>query len=230
MCELELRAAGWDAVSRLLDEWGESAEQSLITPTYQRCRALLAAGRGDVQAAGQWAASAFADAEARGYRWQVLEASRALGTAALLAHEPGGALEWLGAVWQHTEHQGVADPGAFPVAPDLVEALAEVGELAEAAAVSARLGELSELHAHPWGLASAKRCDGFLRLSSGKHDEQAVTRMAEAAADFGSLGLPFDRGRTLLALGRALRRSKRWGASRAALQEAAAVFERVGSP
>src|SRR5260370_16584920 len=48
MCELELRTAGWDAASRLLDEWGESAdERSLITPTYQRCRPLLPARRGD---------------------------------------------------------------------------------------------------------------------------------------------------------------------------------------
>jgi DNA-binding NarL/FixJ family response regulator len=54
--------------------------------------------------------------------------------------------------------------------------------------------------------------------------------MAEAAADFGRLGLPFDQARTLLALGRALRRGKRWGAARAALAEAETVFDNVGSP
>ena len=54
--------------------------------------------------------------------------------------------------------------------------------------------------------------------------------MTEAAADFGRLGLPFDQARTLLALGRALRRGKRWGAARAALAEAEAVFDDVGSP
>jgi DNA-binding CsgD family transcriptional regulator len=231
MCELELRTARWDAASRLLDEWGESDDQrSLITPTYQRCRALLAAGRGEAQAAEQWAAPAFADAQARGYRWQVLEASRALGLAALVAHQPGDAIGWLRAVWQHTQDQGVEEPGAFPVAPDLVEALVEAGEPGEAAVVSARLGELAELHAHPWGLASAKRCDGVVRLYSGKRDDQAAAQMTEAAADFGRLGLSFDQARTLLALGRPLRRAKRWGAARAALQEAEAAFERLGSP
>jgi DNA-binding CsgD family transcriptional regulator len=231
MCELELRTARWDAASRLLDEWGESDDQqSLITPTYQRCRALLAAGRGEAQAAEQWAAPAFADAQARGYRWQVLEASRALGLAALLAHQPGDAVGWLRAVWQHAQDQGVEEPGAFPVAPDLVEALVETGEPGEAATVGARLGELAELHAHPWGLASAKRCDGLVRLCSGKRDDQAAGQMTEAAADLGRLGLPFDQARTLLALGRALRRAKRWGAARAALQEAEAVFHRMGSP
>src|SRR5260370_15301346 len=231
MCELELRTAGWDAESRLVDGWGGAADGgSRATPAYQRCRALLAAGRGDAQGAEQWAAPAFADAQAHGYRWQVLEASRALGMAALLAHQPGDAVEWLRAVWQHAEHQGVEDPGAFRVAPELVEALVEVGEPGEAARVSARLVELSELHAHPWGLASAKRCDAVVRLSSGKHDDQAAAQMAEAAADFERLGLPFDQARTLLALGRALRRAKRWGAARKALQVAVAAFERLGSP
>jgi alkyl hydroperoxide reductase subunit AhpC len=90
------------------------------------------------------------------------------------------------------------------VAPQLVEALVAVGARAEAAAVTARLRALSECQAHPWGLASAKRCDGVIRLSGGEHDDQAVTQMAEAAADFERLGLPFDQARTLLALGRAM--------------------------
>src|SRR4029077_11651591 len=68
MCELEMRTARGDAAARLLDEWGESDDQqSLITPTYQRCRALLAAGRGEAQAAEQWAAPAFAYAQSP--RW-----------------------------------------------------------------------------------------------------------------------------------------------------------------
>jgi DNA-binding CsgD family transcriptional regulator len=180
--------------------------------------------------AEQWAAPAFADAQASGYRWQVLEASRALGVSALLAHQPGGAVEWLRTVWRHTERQGVEDPGAFPVGPDLVEALVQAGTPGEAATVSARLGELAEFHAHPWGLTAAKRCDATVKLSCGEHDDEAATRMAEAAADFGRLGLPLDQARTLLALGRALRRAKRWGAAREALQEAVVVFERLGSP
>ena len=62
LCELGLRAADWGTVSRLLDEWAESADDELlITPTYQRCRALVAAGRG---LAGRGAA--LGDAGARG--------------------------------------------------------------------------------------------------------------------------------------------------------------------
>ena len=47
VCELELRAGGWDAAARLLDEWAESSDSTLLLwPMYERCRALLAVGRG----------------------------------------------------------------------------------------------------------------------------------------------------------------------------------------
>ena len=95
----------------------------LITPTYQRCRALLALGRGDAAEARRWAEPALEEAAARGYAWPMLEATRALGQAALLAHEPERAVTYLRAVWEHTEREGVDEPGAFPVAGELVEAL-----------------------------------------------------------------------------------------------------------
>ena len=106
----------------------------------------------------RWATPALADAEARGYRWHALEARRALGTAALLRHDPAQAADLLRPVWAHTVCEGIDEPGAFPVAGDLVEALVELGEQSEALAVTERLSELSERQQHPWGLATAKRC------------------------------------------------------------------------
>ncbi len=166
LCELELRAGEWDAAERLLDEWGESDDgQFLITPTYQRCRALLAAGRGPPTEAERWAAPALAEAEARGYRWQVLEASRALGLAALLAHDPARAAERLRSVWEHTEREGVDEPGAFPVAPDLVEALAELGELDEARAVTRAAARTASIRG---ALATVRRCDALAGLDGDR--------------------------------------------------------------
>ncbi len=231
MCELELRAGEWDAVSRRLDEWAETDDgRLLITPTYQRCRALLAAGRGLAHEAERWATPALADAETRGYRWQVLESLRALGLAALLAHEPARAVESLRRVWEHMQREGVDEPGAFPVAPDLVEALVEVGELGEGLAVTARLRELSEQQEHPWGLATAMRCGALVQLAGDRYQEEAAAALAQAASDYGGLGLRFDRARSLLGLGRGQRRLKKWGAARASLEEAAVAFEEIGSP
>ncbi len=144
VCELELRAGRWDAAERLLDEWEESADRELLHwPMYERCRALHAAGRGLVDEARRWGEEAKARAEATGVRWDQLEALRALGTAELLAREPERAAEHLRAVWTHTEREGIRDPGAFPVAPELVEALVELDDLGEALAVTHRIEELA---------------------------------------------------------------------------------------
>jgi DNA-binding CsgD family transcriptional regulator len=230
LCELALRTGEWETASLLLEEWVKSSEGALgMFPMYERCRALLAAGRGLPGEAERWAAKAIAGAEATGARWDLLEALRARGLAALLAHEPGRAAESLRAVWEHTRREGVDDPGVFPVAPDLVEALVELGELEEALAVTGRLSELAARQEHPWGLASTKRCDALVRLASEVYEEEAAAVLEQAAVDYGELGLRFDRARSLLSLGRAQRRHRKWAAARGSLEEAAAVFDELGS-
>jgi DNA-binding CsgD family transcriptional regulator len=120
--------------------------------------------------------------------------------------------------------EGIDEPGAFPVAPELVGALAELGELTEAQAVAGRLRELAEEQEHPWGLAAARRCAALLRLPD---DADAL---AEAAGDYERLGLRGDAAHTLLALGRGLRRHRKWGVARDALERAAAAFDALDSP
>jgi len=230
LCDLELRAGRWEPASRLLDEWESADRQLLARATYERSRALLAAGRGFADEAERWAASAHAAAVPRGYSWQVLEALRAGGIAALLANDPARAADNLGAVWEHMEREGVDEPGAFPVAPDLVEALVALGEFDRARAVADRLLELSEAQEHPWGLAGAKRSGALIRLASGDYDEATASEIAVAADEYGALGLRFDRARTLLTLGRAQRRVRKWGAARASLERAASEFDEMGSP
>ena len=150
MCELELRVGDWEAAERLLDEWADSAEGKLLHwPMYERCRALVAVGRGSPDEAERWAAQAIAQAEAKGIRWDLLEAQRARGVAALVAYDAARAAETLRTVWDYTRREGVDDPGVFPAAPDLVDALVEVGDLDQARVVTARLTELAERQAHP---------------------------------------------------------------------------------
>src|SRR5205807_3497825 len=91
-----------------------------------------------------WSADTIDRAEAIDFQWDWLEALRARGIVALLAGEPARAAESLGAAWDHTTREGVDEPGVFPVAPELVEALVELGELEQARAVTARLRMLSE--------------------------------------------------------------------------------------
>ena len=230
LCELELRAGEWDAAARLLDEWADSAEAELLDPPlYERCRALLAAGRGLAEETAEWSAKAVHYAEASSSCWDLFEALRARGTAALLEQDPGRAVESLGTVWEHTCREGADEPGVFPVAPELVEALAERGQLDEACRVIARLRQLSEQQEHPWGLVTTRRCEAIVKLSERTYDAHAALTLAGAAQDYGRLGLRFDRARCLLTLGRAQRRMKKWGPARESLQGAIAVFEELGS-
>ena len=164
VCEFDLRAGEWDSASRLLDEWAESTDRELLfRPMYERCRAVLAAGRGLCDEATRWATDALARADASGCRWDKLEALRAGGIAALPEHDPEYAVESLRAVWEYTEREGVRDPGVFPVAPELVEALARArrahgGACGDRSPASAGRGAAASLGAcHSPAVRSARR-------------------------------------------------------------------------
>jgi DNA-binding CsgD family transcriptional regulator len=231
LCELELRVGCWDNAQRLLDEWAASTDSELLHwPMYERCRALLAAGRGDVADTRRWGDQALTLAESTGVRWDWLESHRALGQAALLARDVDESVRHLDAVWQHTQREGVADPGAFPVAPDLVEALVEAEAYDAARRVADELSDLARGQEHPWALAGAQRSSALLQLARDTYSETSARALEDAAASYRELGLAFDAARTLLVLGRAQRRAKKWGTAREALEHSRAAFEAIGSP
>ena len=153
LCELELRAGEWDAAERLLDEWARlrrrPAPDHADLPALPRAAGRRSRRRRGGASAGRRPRSA--EAEARGYRWQVLEAlARARARRAARAATRRARPSACARCWAHCEREGVDEPGAFPVAPDLVEALAELGERDEARAVTERLRALRRAQEHPW--------------------------------------------------------------------------------
>jgi DNA-binding CsgD family transcriptional regulator len=162
--------------------------------------------------------------------WDRLETQRALGIAALFDRDSASAVEQLSQVWDHTRREHVDDPGAFPVAGDLVEALVQSGRYDEATAVLEHLGALAREQDHPWGLATTQRGESLVQLARADvYIDAAADGLTEAAHGYGELGLDFDRARTLLSLGVIQRRFKRRGAARTSLEQAADAFERWGS-
>jgi DNA-binding CsgD family transcriptional regulator len=106
----------------------------------------------------------------------------------------------------------------------------QLGELDVAREVTGRLRELAEQQQHPWGLVSAGRCGALVQLAApAASADDAEATLARAAADYERLGLRFDRARSLLSLGRSLRRARKWGAARRTLEEAIAAFAQLGS-
>jgi DNA-binding CsgD family transcriptional regulator len=78
-------------------------------------------------------------------------------------------------------------------------------------------------------IAAAARGRGTLATVQGDLEE-AIAALDEALAAHDRVEMPFERGRTLLALGRARRRRKQWSAARAALREALGLFTQTGAP
>jgi DNA-binding CsgD family transcriptional regulator len=235
LIEIELRAGDASAVARAVGELDqyELGQWTALEPGLQaigrRVQAALAAVRGDPGRAATLADRVLQASGPDAFEWDRLGALRAAGLAALLAREPERAVTNLGAVWEHTVREGVEDPGTFPVAGDLVEALAEVGRLEAANQVIGRLDRLAAAQQHPWGLATVMRCAGVVALADGYH-EDAAAGLAQAAAAYQELGLGFDAARTLLVLGRAQRRYKKRAAARQSLEAARSAFAQLGCP
>jgi DNA-binding CsgD family transcriptional regulator len=220
LCELALRVGDSVDAAELLAQ----CDLSISSAETSRCEALLAVLRGRPE--GLELAQA-AIAAAGEHVWQRLEAQRAAGIAMLFAAEFRLAVDELSAVWEHTGREGVTNPGVFPVAPDLVEALVGVGAIEDARAVTERLARLAREQEHPWGQASAKRCRALVHAAADA--DTAEAELGEAAAEYAQLGLRFDAARSLLILGRAQRRRRKWAAARAAFGRAAPAFDELGS-
>jgi DNA-binding NarL/FixJ family response regulator len=228
LCEVELRAGDTTAAARALEEFDQwTALEPDAAGLRTRVQATLEALRGNPGRATALSAQALAISESTSREWDRLEALRAAGLAALLARQPEQAITSLAAVWEHMVREGVEDPGAFPVAGDLTEALAEAGRAETAGEVIERLGGLAAAQQHPWGLATADRSAAVVALADG-YDEAAAAGLARAAAAYRALGLGFDAARTLLLLGRAQRRAKKRSGARQSLEQARAAFEQLG--
>ena len=161
------------------------------------------------------------------FRWDWLEATRAAGIAALLADDPDQAAALLDTVWEYTQREQVTEPGAFPVAGDLVEALVQCGAVDRAQAVAQRLSLVAERQEHPWARVTASRCSALLRMVSASPGE-AADELAQAAAGYARLGLRFEQARTLLLLGQHQRRLHKRGAARETLTRARDEFGALG--
>jgi DNA-binding CsgD family transcriptional regulator len=229
--EVELRAGDTSEAARLMEEWDQwSALEPEACRPRARVEAVLAAVRGEPGRASELAAKVLEASQSDGDAgWDRLEALRATGLAALLEREPERAIASLSAVWEHTIREGVEDPGAFPVAGDLVEALAESGRLQAATEVLARLDPLACEQRHPWGLVTVRRSTATVKLTN-RYDDAAAAELAAAAADYRALGLGFDSARSLLYLGRVQRRAKKQAAARDSLKQARSAFEQLGCP
>lgn len=225
LLDLLVRAGRIEEARAVLSVLDDADLRGKESPDEEAMHALLEAAAGEAAQARAWADLAATRAAEFGHVWLGLDARRARAVAALVQGDLEEAEAEFSAVWRHAVTHGVRDPGIFPVAGDLVECRALLGQEAAAAEVRDWLAVRSAEQQHPWGSAMLGRVDAVLDLLRGRRPAAEAAAAAEAvAARFEELGLLHDGARTRLVVGSVLRRQRQWGLARTMLTEAVDRF------
>ncbi|MCE6998634.1 AAA family ATPase [Saccharothrix sp. S26] len=232
LAELDVWLGDWARAGLRADEAVEAAEQTGQRPWFAYAlyaRALVDAHRGRWERALDAAGRGLEVASGLGDPWVVVHQRAVLGFVALSRHEPGAARDHLAAAVALCAEVGMAD---FPISTlygDLVEAVVELGEHAEATRLLAELEQRRDRAPRPWITVVAARSRALVRMAWGD-PEGADEALAAAAEALGRLPMPFERARTDLVRGRVLRRRRMKLAAREALLAARRAFDRLGAP
>lgn len=231
LCWAEFLAGSWEEAGRHADQGIELALQADQEP--QRVfalgvRALVRAGRGDVEGARADAEATLAGAEARGVVIATIVAAGALGLLELSLGRFEAVDRLLGPLGARLEAGGVREPGSVRFAPDAIEALIALGRIEEAQALLDTLERQAARLDRASALAAAGRCRGFLAAAQGDLDG-ALASLERALGEHERVSMPFEQARTLLALGASRRRARMKRPAREALEQALAIFEELGA-
>ena len=121
------------------------------------------------------------------------------------------------------------EPAIWRVDGDAIEAALCFGDKGRAEKLTVRFEERAQRSGIPWSLAVSARCRGLLHAAHGELD-LAVAALERALLAHERCPMPFERGRTLLALGQLLRRRKERRAARKVLEQALAIFDDLAVP
>ncbi len=221
--DVAFRLGQWDVADEQMREairvTAETGHPSLRGLTLTAHSRLLAA-RGAEDESRSAAVTALRLAEADGIRAGLRHVHAALGFLELSADRVGEAIRELETVARLADRRGVEEPTNVPWLPDLVEAYARAGRAQDAwRALDVLVPQARATGSAVAGAAEA-RCRGIL-----EPDFDAA--FAESLALHDLRPMPFERARTLLALGRRLHRARRRAEARDRLREALDGFERL---
>jgi DNA-binding CsgD family transcriptional regulator len=227
----ECLAGRWHEAARVADEGYELALQMGQRPQQAwslSARALVRASFGLEAEARADAERALALAGERGMAVARINGLWALGLLELALDRPAETARLLAPERERLLAAGVAEPGSIRFVPDEIEALIALGRLDEAEPPLGWLEQRGRALDRASALGAAWRCRGLLLAARGD-GSGAVAALERALVEHARVPIPFERARSLLALGSAQRRAKRKRAARETLGEALATFERLGA-
>lgn len=230
LTELECRAGNWARAAQHAAECLELSEQILLHQHHAAlyAKALVEAHLGRVEGAREAAQQGLALAEASHDEIFRIQNLSVLGFLELSLGNTAEAAQLLRPLPARLSALGWREPTVYPVWPNAIEALVTTGELDQARDYLAEFEERAHAYGRPWGLATAARCRGLLHAAGGDLPA-ALAAFQRALAAHEWVPGPFERGRTLLALGVTRRRAKQKRDARASLQQALTVFEQLGA-
>jgi DNA-binding CsgD family transcriptional regulator len=226
---LEWRDGNWEAATAaaatavaLTEQFGRESATITSWPA-----AVIAAHRGEVGHARELAerglnAAARPDLAEAGFEWVLGFIELSLGNARR-------ALEHLDRADQVCSALGILEPMLQWFLPDLLDALLGAGEIDRVEQTVAPWERRALALDRPLPLAVAARTRGLLCAATGDVP-RAFACFDEALAAHGRMNDPFQRARTLVALGATQRRAKQRRAARETLEQAFTVFNRLPAP
>lgn len=229
---LQVLRGDWPAARRSAEaaDEGYGREGADVFPSWRlRGLALVAAYEGQVAAATRLASEGLELAFASGDLALEVYHRHILGFVALSTGDVHEADVQLTAAERAATASGTLHPGRFKLDGDRVEAALAIGDVDRAAAIIDGLEHAERVAPTPWTLAIAARGRGLLQAARGDADG-ALDSLARALVAHERLPMPFERARTLLALGQLHRRRKEKRLADGRLREALAVFETLGAP
>jgi DNA-binding CsgD family transcriptional regulator len=229
LIRLELEAGNWEAAERYYEAAAELAfdansrgEEGSIAAL----AGLIASLRGRVVDARRLSSEAIRHGESLHLPSLVTTGRAVLGFLELSLGEPADA-------WRTFTEPPAALERRFPTfgfpepMPNAVEALVALGRLDDAEALLARFD--ARWPDHGWAMPARLRCRALLLLARRELDA-AVAAAEEAVVASEVVGLPLERGRTLLAAGEALRRLGQRRRAADKLDAAKQIFAELGAP
>lgn len=151
-----------------------------------------------------------------------------LGRLELNEGHPAAAADLLLELETRLDRTGLRQPGAHRFRADLIESLVGAGRLDEAIAHAVALAAAVGDAPTPWGVAVSARSHALVAAATGDLDA-AIRYLRAAVTHHDELPMPVERGRTLIHLGRAIRRRRQKRAAAEAFRAALDAFEAAGA-
>jgi DNA-binding CsgD family transcriptional regulator len=230
LCVLEWLAGRWQ---RALDhattahELGEQIHGAHSGFT-GRWKALVEVDLGLVEQARASAEESLAQAQASSNESFVIVILGVLGRLELLLGNLRAAGDCLRELPRRLKASGMNDP-TQPIWPDTIETLVALGELDQARTYLEDYERYAVRLQSPLAMEVALRCRGLVCAAEGD-PAGAFAALERALADRSDPPWVFERGRTLLCLGIVRRQEQQKRAAREALEQALAIFEKLGAP